>query len=69
MLPSALGGPGRLWASGGKAEGPPGLPAVGIQIGLEALRKVFPEHFAEKKINQKFKSEKNSLNTLITMLP
>lgn len=58
----------------------PALPGhqVGRQRGLldflllafklvsKPLRKVFPEHFAEERINQKFESEKNSLNTLTT---
>lgn len=44
VLPAAVGGGsgGELWASGGKAEGPSGLSAVGIQITLEAVEKGLP---------------------------
>lgn len=70
VLPAAVGG--ALGGSGhqvGRQRGLLDFPLLAFKLLSKPLRKVFPEHFAEKKINQKFENEKTSLNTLITVLP
>lgn len=44
------------------------FPLLTLKLALILLRRSFPEPFAKRKINKKFKSKKNQLNTLTVCL-